>query len=52
MIIRFLSTLNKAYYEYQYRHTLPFTEDRDKIVYLYVKRCRILDNLQKKYKKL
>ena len=51
IMFRILNALNKACYEYSYRHTLPFTEERDYIIARYVKRNEFLHRLKENYMK-
>lgn len=46
-----LNALNKACYEYNYRHSLPFTEEREKAIKRYVKRKELLNRLKEKFVK-
>lgn len=43
-----LNALNKACYEYNYRHSLPFTDKRDVVIHKYIKRKEFLNRLRER----
>ena len=47
-MFKILNAINKACYEYNYRHTFPFTDERDNVIKKYVKRKDILNRLEEK----
>ena len=47
-MLKFLSTINRACYEYNFRRTLPFSEERENVVNKYVKRKNFLSKLDNK----
>ena len=47
-MIKFLNMINKACYENGYRKTLPFSEERERVIDKYVEREKIINKLSKK----